>query len=80
MEKFFARIGQAVDYEYFEAQDYVVHNERVIVIGREKFQVKKTGKHVLNEWAMFFLLRHGKISRFQVYEDTAAVVAGFRSD
>lgn len=80
VEKFFARLGQSIEYESFEAMEYVVHNERVVVIGREKFLVKKTGKHVVNEWAMFFTLREGKIARFQVYEDTAAVVAGFRAD
>ena len=79
-EKFFTRMGQSIEPEYFEAAEYIVHNERVVVVGREKFRVKKTGKHVVNEWAMFFTIREGKIARFQVYEDTAAVVAGFRAD
>jgi len=80
VEKFFSTLGRNIDYEYFEAREYLAHNERVMVLGREKFRVKKTGKHVENDWAMLFTLRHGKIVRFQVYEDTAAVLAGFRSD
>lgn len=80
VEKFFARIGQSIAYASFEASEYVAHNERVVVIGREKFLVKQTGKHVANEWAMFFNVRQGRISRFQVYEDTAAVMAGFRAE
>ena len=80
VEKFFSALGGSIEYEYFEAREYLAHNERVMVLGREKFMVKRTGKHVENEWAMLFTVRHGKIARFQVYEDTGAVLAGFRSD
>jgi len=77
IEKFFAKLGETIAYESFEATEYIAHNERVVVLGRERFQVKATGKHVNNEWAMVLTVRHGKIARFRVYEDTDAVVAGF---
>ena len=78
IEKFFKTLGQYIEYEYFETSEYVSHNERVIAFGRERFIVRATGRHVDNEWAMSLIIRHGKIAHFRVYEDTAAVVAGFK--
>jgi ketosteroid isomerase-like protein len=78
VEKFFKTLGQNIEYEYFEASEYVSHNERVVALGRERFRVKSTGRHVENEWAMVLTVRQGKIARFRVYEDTAAIVAGFK--
>jgi ketosteroid isomerase-like protein len=78
LAKFFANLGQNIEYEYFEAAEYVNHNERVIALGRERFLVKSTGRHVDNEWAMVLTVTEGRIARFRVYEDTAAVVAGFK--
>ena len=76
--RFFATLNDTIEYEFFDAHEYLAQNERVVAFGRERFVVKATGKRVENEWAMVFSISHAKIARVQIYEDTAAVAEGFK--
>lgn len=79
VEEFFKSLG-TVDIEQFEPQEFITQEDTVVVLGRERFRVKATGKAVENPWALVFRLRQGKIAQFRTYEDTAAVAAAFRGD
>jgi ketosteroid isomerase-like protein len=43
----------------------------VIVLGSIRAQVKQTGLVYDNEWAMSWTLRDGRVTKWQIYEDTA---------
>lgn len=76
--QFFARLGEATEFELFEPQEYFARGDRVVVLGRERQRVKATGQTVETEWAMAFTLKGGKISRYHNYVDTHAVAAAHR--
>jgi ketosteroid isomerase-like protein len=40
--------------------------------------VRETGRAVVNPEAHVWTFRDGKLSRFQIYQDTAAIAAGHR--
>ena len=50
----------------------------VVVLGHYTFNVVKTGKVVDNDFVHAFGLAGGRVSTFEGYEDSAAVVAAFR--
>jgi ketosteroid isomerase-like protein len=47
----------------------------VIVLGSLRAKVKQTGLVYDNEWAMSWTLRDGRITKWQIYEDTARELA-----
>jgi ketosteroid isomerase-like protein len=75
--EFFVQLGTTVAFEYFEPAAFVAEGDRVVVLGRERGLVRKTGKTFDNEWALVFTLDGGKVSGFQCYENTAAIAEAF---
>ncbi len=49
----------------------------MVVLGYDRGRVKATGHSFAEEWAHALTLREGKVTRFQAYNDTAAVVLAF---
>ncbi|MBA2534356.1 MAG: nuclear transport factor 2 family protein [Rubrobacter sp.] len=74
---YFEAFGQAAETTAFEPQKYFAHDDMVVVLGHYTFSVVKTGKVVDNDWVHTFVFSDGKISVFEGYEDSAAVVAAF---
>jgi ketosteroid isomerase-like protein len=75
--EFFTQLGTNVDFEHFEPGAFVAEGDRVVVLGRERGRVKRTGKTFDNEWALVFQLDGGKVTSFQCYENTAAIAEAF---
>lgn len=78
--RFFAALGGASHAEAFEPQHYLAADDRVVVLGRERFRVPSTGKTWECEWAHVFRVRDGKIAAFREYTDTGAMEAALRKD
>lgn len=76
--QFFTRLGEAVEFESFEPQEFVGQGDTVVAIGHDRRRPRSTGKLVENHWAMVWKLRDGKVSSFRAYEDTAEAAAAFR--
>ena len=49
--------------------------ERVVVIGRGKYQSKRTGYRFENDWVHVFLLKEGKIAELRCYVDAVTMLA-----
>ncbi len=49
----------------------------VVALGQYTLRVVSTGNVIDNDWVHTFKLADGKISAFEGYEDSAAVVAAF---
>jgi ketosteroid isomerase-like protein len=71
-------LNQTLEFEKLEAHEFLARDDRVIVLGRSRDRMKSTGRSAENEWAAAITLREGKISRYQVYEDTAALASALR--
>jgi ketosteroid isomerase-like protein len=76
--RFFETFGRSAEFEEFEPQEYFASGEKVVVLGRERQRVRKTGRVVETEWAMAFVVRDGKIAKFHNYVDTHAVASAHR--
>jgi ketosteroid isomerase-like protein len=74
---YFKSFGEAVETTEFEPQKFFAQDDIVVVLGRYAFRVVGTGNAVDNDWVHTFKLTEGKISAFEGYEDSAAVVAAF---
>lgn len=75
--EFFVQLGTNVDFEYFEPGVFVAEDDRVVALGRERGKVKTTGKSFDNDWALVFTFAGGKVSDFQIYENTSAIAEAF---
>lgn len=75
--EFFVQLGTNVDFEYFEPGVFVAEGDRVVALGRERGKVKATGKSFDNEWALVFTFADGKVTDFQIYENTSAIAEAF---
>ena len=73
--RFFSRVGESLAIEAFQPTEFIVQGDRVIVLGSLRAKVKQTGLVYDNEWAMSWTLRDGRITKWQVYEDTARELA-----
>ena len=73
--EFFALLGQTLEFQRFEPREFIAQGETVVVIGYERSLVKPTGRTFEQEWVHVYTLRDGKISKFRIFEDTAAQVA-----
>ena len=77
---YFEAFGTAAQTTAFEPQKFFAEDDMVVVLGHYTFNVVKTGKVVDNDFVHTFQLADGKISAFEGYEDSAAVVAAFTAD
>jgi ketosteroid isomerase-like protein len=75
--RFFASLVEHSEPEQFEPLQFVASENRVVVLGRERFRVRSTGRTWACEWAHAFTLRGDRIAGFREYTDTAAVVRAF---
>jgi hypothetical protein len=61
--------------------DFLGAGDRVVVLGRESFEIKKTGVTVTgSEYADVLDFRDGLITRFLVIQDLSAVVEAYGSN
>ena len=75
--KFFSAIAEYSEPEAFEPLHYIASDDRVVVLGRERFRANSTGRSWACEWAHSFSVRNGKIAAFRSYTDTAAMTQAF---
>lgn len=75
--EFFRHLGSEVEFESFEPGAFIAEGDRVVVLGRERGRVRRTGKTFDNDWALLFTVRGGKVAGFRIYENTAAIAEAF---
>ena len=75
---FFKELGQDVKPEGFELLKITAQDDRVVVEGKNRGTVRRTGRTYEHEWVMVFSIRGDKIVRFRHYYDTADLVGAFR--
>lgn len=76
---FFQKVAENFEFSRFEPREFVAQGDRVIALGHYTATMRSTGRVVESDWVMAFTVGDGKISRFQEYTDTAAVVAALQA-
>jgi uncharacterized protein len=72
--QFFAAIGERLEVELFNPEQFVVRDDRVIVFGHERMRTRSAGRVYRVDWVHAFRLRAGKIVEFREYTDTATII------
>jgi ketosteroid isomerase-like protein len=75
--QFFATFDEAIDYESWEAHEFIAEGNTVVVVGEERWSAKPSGQTVDNPWVLVITVRDGQVARFRAYEDTAAAKEAF---
>jgi len=77
--KFLHGVADAVDVLVFEPREFFADGDSVVALGYYRFRTKRTGKTHETGWAMVWRFRGGKVSKFEIYKDSAAEAAALRS-
>jgi hypothetical protein len=73
----FARLlNESHEVVEFLPEQFIEQGKIVVVLGRFTMRVRATGRKVASDWAHAWTISDGKITYFQEYVDTAAVVRG----
>jgi uncharacterized protein len=75
--RFFQTLDQTTEFSAFEPRQFVAQGDRVIALGWYAGKAKATGRSFESHWAMSFLLRDGKVLKFQEYTNTGAIAPAF---
>ncbi len=75
---FFKNLTDTVEFTSFEPQEFIAKGNQVIALGHYEGRTKSTGKTFASDWVSTFTLDNGKISRYETYHDTAAIVSSTR--
>jgi ketosteroid isomerase-like protein len=75
----FNRLGSLLEFRQEQPLQYFGEGDRVVVLGKESFDVKENGVTVRgSEYADVFDFRGGRITRFLIIQDLSAVVEAYR--
>jgi len=74
-QSFFAALGQNLDFQLFEPNQFAADGDLVFVRGRTIALVNATGRKFDSEWVHVFTFAGNKVKRFQEFYDTAAIQA-----
>ncbi|MEI8395414.1 MAG: nuclear transport factor 2 family protein [Rhodospirillaceae bacterium] len=75
VRKFFDKLDMNLEFLEFSPLDYLVEGDKVMVRGHERDRSKMTGKEFEVDWAHYFVVKDGKIVRFEDFQDTASIQA-----
>jgi hypothetical protein len=70
--RFFEEVAQADDIHVFEPREFIDAGESVVVLGFERSTARVEGTTFESEWVHVFTVRHGKVTRWRGFYDTAA--------
>jgi uncharacterized protein len=77
--QFFKALGESLEPQQFDLNEFVAQDNKVIVLGYQKGCAKPTGRPYETEFVNVWTIRDGKIIEFRVYNDTASLVESLRS-
>lgn len=75
---FLSTLTSHADIEEFHVQQMLAGGNTVVALGREQVRVKATGKRYDTDWAHVWHVENGKVTRFQDFQDSAAIVDALR--
>jgi uncharacterized protein len=76
----FGGLAATVEFTTFEPREFIAQNDKVVSLVYAEATVPATGRVLANHEAHVWTFRDGKLARFQIYFDTAAVAASHRAE
>ncbi|MZD10500.1 nuclear transport factor 2 family protein [Streptomyces sp. SID5785] len=73
MRTFFELLGRHVEAKEMELRQVVAAGDDVVLFGRMRSEVRRTGREIDTAFALHTTVRDGRITRYHLYEDTYAV-------
>jgi hypothetical protein len=70
---FFRETRRLIEHVRFDVQDIVTSQDRAVIVGELVSRVKATGRTMDSAFALILTISDGKITRFQMLEDSFAV-------
>jgi ketosteroid isomerase-like protein len=78
VQEFFRLIGELQEASEFSPREFHAAGEKVFVLGRYTWKIRKTGRSVSSDWLHVFTIKDGKAAGFQEFTDTAQFAAAYR--
>jgi len=76
----FGGLASTLDFTTFEPREFIAQNDKVASLVYAEATVRDTGRAIVNHEAHVWTFRDGKLTRFEIYLDTAAVAAAHRAE
>lgn len=76
----FATLRELADVEVNEPHQFIAQGDTVVVLGRHRARVRRTGRSYDAEWVQIFTMRGSNVTAFREFGDTAAWVAAYAGD
>lgn len=74
---FFKNLSANISFTQFNTTNYIAKGNTVVVIGSYQAVVKPTGRTYNSDFVSIFTVDNGKITRYETYHDTAAIVSSY---
>ena len=74
---FFGTLAESTDFQVFEPREFIAQGDKVVALIYSESTARSTGRHVVDHAAHLWTFRDGKVAGFQVFQDTAALVAAY---
>jgi ketosteroid isomerase-like protein len=78
VQRFFQGIAEHQETVEFSPREFFAADDRVFVLGRYAWKLRKNGRTAASEWVHIFTIRGGKIVAFREFTDTAVFAEAFR--
>ena len=73
--QFFSRLGGALEFLAFSAQEYIAQGDKLAVVIQGRYKAKSTGKEFETNPQHIVTFRDGKVARLVTLDDTATIAA-----
>jgi ketosteroid isomerase-like protein len=67
VRSFFERLVESLEITSFNAGEYVVQGDTVVIFGNESGRVRATGQPFRNEWTQKYVVKDGQITSMAEY-------------
>jgi hypothetical protein len=74
---FFGTLAQSTEFQAFEPREFIAQGDNVVALIHSEATARSTGRKFVDHEAHLWTFRDGKVAHFQVFQDTAALVAAF---
>jgi ketosteroid isomerase-like protein len=78
VSEWFPLLGQNIEFRIFEPHSIIAQDNQVVCLLHIESVMRRTQQPLTYEEAQIWTFRNGKVARFQIFEDTAAVAAAYR--
>ena len=76
---YFQHLGEVAVFRQERPQEYFADGDRVVVLGDDSFEIRKSGATARSEYAIVVDFRDGLITSVLIIQDLSAVVSAYRS-